>query len=366
MAHLGNWETDLATGQLFWSDEVYRIFGRALSSAPLVNEDFFAAVHAEDRERVWAASLGAAASGESYAIEHRIVRPDGVVRSVREQAEVVRGEQERAIRMVGTVQDITEQKRVEERLQQSLNALARAKAVTERQAFELAAKNSDLEQFAYIASHDLQEPLRSAAAYAQLLRRRYQGRLDSDADDFIGFIVENVGRMQRLIEALLEYSRAGQKPSMKTVDCEECLSASLSNLQRTLQETSAQVTRDPLPKVSGDATRLTQLFQNLIGNALKYRGNEPPRIEIEARREDSHWRLTVRDNGVGIDPQFHERIFEMFQRLHTPQERPGTGIGLALCKKIVEGHGGRLWVESQPGRGAAFHFTLPGKEGAAS
>jgi light-regulated signal transduction histidine kinase (bacteriophytochrome) len=169
--------------------------------------------------------------------------------------------------------------------------------------------------------------------------------------------------MQRLIEALLEYSRAGRKLTMKAVDCEDCVTASLANLRQGLEETSAQVIRDSLPQVSGDRTRLTQLFQNLIGNALKYRGEEAPRIEIKACAEKLLWHFTVRDNGIGINPEFHQRIFEMFQRLHTTQDYPGTGIGLALCRKIVEGHGGTIWVESQSeDPGATFHFTLPAKE----
>ncbi len=365
MAHLGNWETDLATSELFWSDEVYRIFGRGRSSGPLVSEDFFAAVHTEDRERVRAASEAAIASRQPYATEHRILRPDGTVRFVREQAEFVRAEQGRTACMVGTVQDITEQKEVEERLRQSLSALAHAKEITEQQAGDLALKNHELEQFAYIASHDLQEPLRSVSGYTQLLQRRYLNRLDADADDFIGFVVEGVGRMQRLIEGLLEYSRAARKLATETVDCEECVAASLSNLRHTLGETQGEVVRESLPRLPGDRTRLTQLFQNLIGNALKYRSEAAPRIKIEVHPEENYWHFAVLDNGIGIDPQFHERIFQMFQRLHTVQQYPGTGIGLALCKRIVDGHGGRLWVESRAGQGASFHFTLPKKELAA-
>ena len=217
-----------------------------------------------------------------------------------------------------------------------------------------------LQHFAYIASHDLQEPLRMVASYVQLLARRYQGKLDADADEFIGFAVDGATRMQTLINALLAYSRVGtQAKEFAPTDCEAILDGTLAGLKKTIEENGAVITRDPLPTVMGDGTQLGQLFQNLIGNGIKFRGAAPPRIHVSSRRNGKGWVFSVRDHGIGIDPQYAERIFVMFQRLHTKGEYPGTGIGLAVCKKIIERHGGQIWIESQPGEGATFHFTIP-------
>ena len=229
---------------------------------------------------------------------------------------------------------------------------------------ELARSNQELEQFAYVASHDLQEPLRMVASYTQLLARRYKGKLDQNADDFIAFAVDGATRMQGLINDLLKFSRVGTqgKPFVDT-DCEQVLNHALANLEVAVRESWAAITRDPLPRVMGDATQLVQLFQNLIGNAIKFRDPaEPPQIHIGARRLEDGWEFAVRDHGIGISPDYFERIFIIFQRLHSKEEYPGTGIGLALCKKIVERHGGRIWVESRLGGGATFRFTIPDRE----
>ncbi|HLL52485.1 MAG TPA: ATP-binding protein, partial [Myxococcaceae bacterium] len=208
--------------------------------------------------------------------------------------------------------------------------------------------------------HDLQEPLRMVASYTQLLSRRYKGKLDPDADEFIGFAVDGVTRMKRLIGDLLEYSRVGTRPQgLAALALDKPLQAAMANLRTALEESGAEVTSEPLPTVQGDEVQLEQLLQNLIGNALKFRGEGRPRVHISARREEREWVFGVRDNGIGIDPQFFQRIFVIFQRLHGKDEYPGTGIGLAICKKIVERHGGRIWVESTPGQGATFFFTLP-------
>jgi signal transduction histidine kinase len=224
---------------------------------------------------------------------------------------------------------------------------------------ELARSNRDLEQFAYVASHDLQEPLRMVTNYVQLLSRRYKGKLDPDADDFINFAVDGAIRMWKLINDLLTYSRVGtQAKGLKPTDCENVLKHSLDNLKIAIEENEAVITHDPLPTVMGDHLQLGQLFQNLIGNAIKFRGEEPPRIHISASRNGSGWTFSVRDNGIGIAPEYVERIFVIFQRLHNREEYPGTGIGLAICKKIVERHGGDIWVESEVGKGTTFYFTL--------
>ena len=242
--------------------------------------------------------------------------------------------------------DVTHRKRTEQELA--------------KKAEELARSNAELQHFAYIASHDLQEPLRMVASYVQLLARRYKGKLDADADEFIAFAVDGAARMRTLIDALLAYSRVETKgKEFEPIDCEAVLDSTLSTLQAAIEESQAVVSRDPLPTVMADPTQLDQLFQNLIGNGIKFRGVEPPRIHVSSERNGKEWIFSVRDHGIGIDPQYADRIFVMFQRLHTKGEYPGTGIGLAVCKKIVERHGGRIWVESQPGQGATFYFTVP-------
>lgn len=220
--------------------------------------------------------------------------------------------------------------------------------------------NTDLQQFAYVASHDLTEPLRMVASYLQLLNQRHSSTLDPQAKEFINFAIDGAMRMQGLIQDLLAYSRVEMRGrSPEPTDTQQALTTALSNLKMAIEETGALITTDPLPKVQADRVQLTQVFQNLIANALKFHGPEPPRIQIGAEERDGQWLLSVRDNGIGIDPKNAERIFVIFQRLHTRQEYPGTGIGLAICKKIIERHGGRIWVESTPGQGATFFFTLP-------
>jgi light-regulated signal transduction histidine kinase (bacteriophytochrome) len=225
---------------------------------------------------------------------------------------------------------------------------------------ELRRSNEELERFAYVASHDLQEPLRTVASYVQLLSRRYRDRLDADAVDFIDFAVGGVRRMQHLIEDLLAFSRVGTRgaPPVPT-EMQAVFEETLASLHAALHESSATVTADPLPLVLADESQLAQLLTNLIGNALKFRGEEPPRAHVGAERTGRMWTISVQDNGIGIASEYFERIFVIFQRLHSREEYVGTGVGLAICKKIVERHGGRIWVESTPGQGARFSFTLP-------
>jgi light-regulated signal transduction histidine kinase (bacteriophytochrome) len=260
------------------------------------------------------------------------------------------------------------------------DAIARARAEDALRATltDLQRSNADLEQFAYVASHDLQEPLRMVTSYVQLLKLRYAGQLDADADEFIGYAADGAKRMQQLILDLLEYSRVGTRGQpLQPTDANVALDDALWNLDLAISDAGATVTHDPLPTVLADLPQLTQLFQNLIGNAIKFHGAEPPVVHVSACAKDdvgftmddvrsahiehrpSEWVFSIRDNGIGIAPQYFERIFVIFQRLHTRHEYPGTGIGLAVCKKIVERHGGRIWVESQPGQGATFYFTLP-------
>ena len=229
-----------------------------------------------------------------------------------------------------------------------------------RRAFELERSNEALQEFAYIASHDLQEPLRMVASYLQLLRARYSGRLDADADEFINYAVEGARRMQSLINDLLEYSRVGTKREpLKPTSLTEVLATAAVNLRATIEESGATVVVSLLPTVLADESQLVQLTQNLVANAIKFHGDAAPEVHVDAHRGGGEWDIVVSDNGIGIEPRHAERIFQIFRRLHPPNEYPGTGIGLAICRKIVERHGGRIWVESNAGHGAAFHFTLP-------
>ena len=274
---------------------------------------------------------------------------EGVVTDVLYNASVFRNEAGEVEGVFAAARDVTERKQTEKELA--------------RRAEELARSNADLQQFAYVASHDLQEPLRMVASYTQLLAKRYHGKLDADADDFIAFAVDGAHRMQVLINDLLSYSRVGTRgKEFAPTNSESVLEEVLLNLKTAIEEAHAVISHDPLPTIPVDSTQLSQVFQNLIGNALKFHGREPPSIHVSCQQEVSEWRFSVRDNGIGIEPQDVDRIFVIFQRLHAGREYPGTGIGLAITKKIVERHGGRIWVVSEPGKGSTFTFTIPRRE----
>jgi light-regulated signal transduction histidine kinase (bacteriophytochrome) len=238
--------------------------------------------------------------------------------------------------------------------------LQQRSAQLELYAGELEHANDELKEFAYVASHDLSEPLRTISGFVQLLAKRYRGRLDADADEFIGFVVEGTERMQRLIDDLLAYSRIGRAElRIEDVSASEALEHAREALAASVYEVGASVTVGELPTVRADAGQLERLFLNLLSNAIKFQGSAPPRVQVGARRDGSAWHFTVADNGIGIEPRHAERIFNVFARLHSPGEYPGTGIGLSICKKIVERHGGKIWVKPRPDGGSTFHFTLP-------
>jgi PAS domain S-box-containing protein len=286
-------------------------------------------------------------------LEFEVYRKDRSKIWISVNVRVVRDSSGSVLYYEGTAEDITSRKLAEERMQ-TLNS------DLERKAQELARSNSELQQFAYAASHDLQEPLRMISSYLDLVSKRYKGRLDRDADEFIHFAVDGAKRMKGLIDDLLAYSRVGRSEDMRGVyDCNGIVRQALQNLDLSMRESNAKVECKNLPEVFGSGPQLILLFQNLLGNAVKFKGPQPLVICVSAKQSGLEWLFEVRDNGIGIDMQYSERIFRIFQRLHGREVYPGTGMGLAICKKVVESHGGRIWVEAAPGRGSSFFFTLP-------
>jgi len=300
-------------------------------------------VLAEDRDAVRENAVRMLKAGCSLGYEFRIVTKQAKIKWVMETVAPVHYQRKRAT--LGSLIDVTERKQVEERLKQITVEMQRS--------------NTELEQFAYVISHDLQEPLRMVSSYTQLLAKRYSNKLDSDADEFIAYAVDGAKRMQTLLQDLLEYSRVGTRGKpFSLVNCEHIVEQAMANLKIAIEESGASVSYDVLPTVMGDEGQLVQLFQNLIGNAIKFRREEPLQVHIWAGRRNSVVTFSVNDNGIGINPEHSQSIFEIFRRLHTREEYPGTGMGLAICKKIVERHGGHISVQSQPGQGSTFHFSV--------
>lgn len=281
-----------------------------------------------------------------HQVETRICRNDGSEFPAALTLGVVRSDADRITHHVLEFSDITELRHAREKLLQRTKELSRS--------------NQELEQFAYVASHDLQEPLRMIASYTQLIAQRYRGKLDADADEFIGYAVDGATRMQAIINDLLKLSRVDTHHVVfSRVNAQNALDRALANLRLVIEESGADMVCDPLPELDADVSQLTQLFQNLIANALKFRGSDSPNIQIGAQHLGEEWVFHVRDNGIGIAPEYSEKIFLMFQRLHSKKEYPGTGIGLTICKKIIEHHSGRIWVESEQGQGSTFYFSIP-------
>jgi PAS domain S-box-containing protein len=290
----------------------------------------------------WKSSI---ATGKTFDMVFPLRGSDGVFRHFLTRVMPVFDKDGKVVRWFGTNTDITEQKRAQEELKRIADDLARS--------------NADLEQFAYVTSHDLKEPLRNIASFVGLLERRYKDGLDEKASEYIHYIVYGVKRMKQLIDDLLEYSITAKGIDFRPADSSSVLTKAISSLRTTIEESRAVITYDKLPTVTIDAAQLQSLFLNLIGNAIKYRSKEAPQIHISAKKKEDVWIFSVRDNGIGIDPKFRDRIFIVFQRLHTMHEYAGTGIGLAICKRIVERHGGKIWVESETGKGSTFFFTIP-------
>jgi len=337
------WDPDLAITR--FNPAFERMTGR--SSDEVLGQHLSVLFPADSREESLE-QIRRAVDGESWeSVEIPILRADGQVRVALWNSATVYAPDGRTVQaVIAQGQDITERKAADEAL----------RARTE----ELAKSNAELEKFAYVASHDLQEPLRMVASYTQLLAKRYAGRLDSDADEFIGFAVDGATRMQTLINELLTYSRVGTRGKpFQTVDLEGVLGSVLKGLEPAIAQAGAVVLREPMPTIVCDPVQLGQVFQNLIANALKFHGAATPEVRIEAERGEGFWTFRVRDNGMGIEEQYFERIFVIFQRLESRAEYPGTGMGLAICKRIVERHGGRLWVESAADAGSTFVFEIP-------
>lgn len=346
VANIGSWVLEQDSGTLTWSDQVYEMFGLNSEHFDASYHGFLAQVHPDDRAKVDRAFVESFHDKTSYTIEHRLLRRNGEECWVLERCEHELGDDGNVVRSVGTVQDITERKR-------AADALAEKTAALER-------SNADLRQFAYVVSHDLREPLRMVTSYLQLLERKFRDVMDEDARDFVGFAVGGAKRMDVLIKDLLEYSRVDTHGTeMEAVSGGEALLDAIENLQTAITEANARVTFNDLPRVRADRSQLTRVFQNLVGNAVKYRRpNQVPEIRVSASVAGDWATFKVEDNGIGIDPEFRQKVFVIFQRLHGREEYEGTGIGLAICKRIIDRHGGRIWLESEPGEGCRFYFTL--------
>jgi chemotaxis family two-component system sensor kinase Cph1 len=311
----------------------------------LVGQPFTRLIFREDQNIYYRCHKQLVETREDHICRIRMVKKDGNPLWVRINISIAQGI-DGSTRFRAVIIDISERKQVDEKLSQVMEELTRS--------------NEELEKFAYVASHDLQEPLRMVSSFARLLENRYKGKLDQDADDFINFAVDGANRMQVLITDLLAYSRVGRWGNeFKEESSDAVLERALSNLKVVVEQRGAVVTRDPLPVMMGDDSQLAQLFQNLIGNAVKFCKDRTPHIHVSSERRGNKWVFSIRDNGIGIAPEYFERIFLIFQRLHGKQEYPGTGIGLAICRKVAERHGGRIWVESEPGSGSTFYFTIP-------
>ena len=361
-------KSEAMTGEIKQSKELFRIlFHRSPIGTYIVENGYFRLVNrqlayilgyeedelmgkpslsfvlAEDRDAVRENAVRMLKGGCSVGYEFRVINKQAKIKWVMETVVPIYYRRKRAT--LGNLIDVTERKQMEERLQQITAEMQRS--------------NTELEQFAYVISHDLQEPLRMISSYTQLLAKRYGKKLDDDADEFIGCTVDGAKRMQMLLHDLLEYSRVGTRGKPFTpVNCEHVVKQAMANLKIAIEECNASVNYDTLPTVMGDEGQLVQLFQNLIGNAIKFRREEAPQVHISAQRRNNIITFTVKDNGIGIDSQHSQSIFEIFRRLHTREEYPGTGMGLAICKKIVERHGGHISVQSQPGQGSIFYFSI--------
>ena len=397
IGHIGNWEWDIKNNIITLSDELYNIYGLDTNDSVFKYETILGMVHPEDKHIIDDSLENALNDHNPFNYEIRICRPDRNIRVILCHGEVTTDFAGHPVKIICVEQDITERKKIEDSLEEAKNELEmrvekrtrelkttnellkieleeRKRAEDELKKSEeklktlieeLKRSNEELQQFAYVSSHDLQEPLRTITSFTQLIERRYKDKLDSDADEFIEYIVDAAKRMQNLINDLLDYSRVATRgKEFELTNTNEILKDTISNLHAAIRENNAKITYDEIPKIVADSGQLLQLFQNLIGNAIKFRKpNESPKVHISCQKceENNEYLFSVADNGIGMEPQYAERIFIIFQRLHTREKYGGTGIGLAIAKRIVERHGGKIWVESEFGAGSTFYFTIPHK-----
>ena len=362
----GVWDWDAHTNTVFFSHQWKAMLGYADDEIGNGLDEWDSRVHPDDKEKCYA-DLNAHLNGNTpfYLNEHRMRCKDGSYKWILDRGKVIERDSEgKPLRVIGTHADMTDRKQAEEDLRQ-LNEVLEAKVSErtlelEQRARELERSNTELQQFAYVASHDLQEPLRTVSSFTELLSEEYRDRLDGEAIEYMDFIVDGAVRMQQLIADLLAYSRVGTRGhEFVPISCETVMKQVQMDLQQSINESHARIIYKDLPDVVADATQIQQVFQNLISNALKFHSQAPPCITISAVLKQNEWEFCVQDNGIGIEPDYFKQIFVIFQRLHTRRHYPGTGIGLAICRKIVQRHGGRIWVQSTLGEGSSFYFTLP-------
>jgi PAS domain S-box-containing protein len=340
------WDWDIVNNLIWWNDGLRVLFGYKPEEVEPGPESWYSRIHSEDVDRVLEGIHKIIDAGaEQWSDEYRFRKADGSYGFVLDRGYILHDKEGNSIRMIGSKVDITYMKETQEALEQ--------------QAQELRQSNMDLEQFAYISSHDLQEPLNTASSFAKLLARKYKHQLDPDAHEFIDFIVSATDRMKQLIRSLLDYSKINSSGKLlEPTDIAMAITQAQDNLKATILENGVRIFADPMPVVPANPSQMVQLFQNLMGNAIKFKSALPPEISITVREGENHYLFAVSDNGIGMDIKYASKIFQVFQRLHSRDEYEGTGIGLATCKRIVERHGGLIWVESQPGKGSAFYFTI--------
>lgn len=352
MAHIGSWERDLKTNHLIWTDELFRIYGLEPQSKELSFKRFLKFIHPGDRQMVQEAVTNCIINYEPYSINFRIVLDDGTEKILLSTGEIVLNKNNEPVRLRGMAADVTKTKKSEKQLLQLNKEL-------EERALALTASNAELENFAYVASHDLQEPLRMIISFLELLEKRLKGKLDENTKKYIDYATDGAQRMKRMIQDLLHFSRVGNEGELSQVDCNKVVNTVRSIFKLSNLNPDATFTIKNLPVIHAYEHEIQQLFHNLIGNALKYCHKEKCQIEIGCNEQHSMWEFYIKDNGIGIESQFFPKIFIIFQRLHTKTEYSGTGIGLAICKKIVERLGGTIWVTSEVGKGSVFHFNIP-------
>jgi PAS domain S-box-containing protein len=336
--NVGVWDWNTVTDELHFTPELEELYGLSPGTIKTY-EDWRKLTHPDDIIKTEEERDRKISNHEHFDLEFRVFHNSGNIHWLTARGGAIYNDQGEAVRVLGINMDITERKMIEDALRES---------------------NKELEQFAYVSSHDLQEPLRMVTSFTQLLERRYKGKLDDDADDYIEFIVDGAKRMKTLIDDLLLFSRLTTEPrKYENINLNNVLDVVLLNLKSAIEENNVKITLDQLPNVTGDASRFIQVFQNLIGNAIKFNDKEIPEIHISAQKAGNEWIFIVRDNGIGMDKKYFETIFSVFKRLHTRQDYEGTGIGLAIIKKIIQQHGGHIWVKSEIGKGSTFYFTIP-------